>query len=294
MKHGRALAALVLLTLLWGYSWIIAKQALEYAGPFHFAFLRSIGGSAALFLALLAWRRKLRPPAPWRVALIGFAQTTAFMILSNWALVAGGAGKTAVLVFTMPVWTLLLGHWALAERVRGAQWLAVGGAVGGLLLILQPWDLGGTSASKFLAVAGAMAWAAGTVLVKRWRRHLGSDLLVFSTWQMALGSLALAPVALAVPERAVDWSPAFVGLLAFMAVVSTALGWLLWLYVLEHLPAWQAGLSVLGIPVVAILFSRWSLAEPIEPAELAGMLLVGMGLLVMSLVNWREQRRAGV
>ncbi len=294
MGRGRAVAALVFLTLLWGYTWVIAKQALDYAGPFRFALLRSLGGSAALFLALLAWRRPLRLAAAARTAVVGLLQTGGFMILSNWALVAGGAGKTAVLVFTMPVWTLLFGRMALGERVRGAQWLAVAGAVVGLLLILTPWNLGGTPAAKLLAVAAAMSWAAATVLVKRWRAALGGDLLAFTAWQMAFGALALLPIVLAVPERATAWSAAFVAILAFVALLSTAIGWFLWLYVLEHLPAWQASLSILGIPVVAIVSSRWALAEPVEPAELAGMLLIGGGLAVMSLVNWRNQRRVVV
>ncbi|HTY99176.1 MAG TPA: EamA family transporter [Rhodocyclaceae bacterium] len=291
MGRGRALAALVFLTLLWGYNWVIAKQALSYAGPFTFACLRALGGSAALLVALPLLGRPLRLVAPLKTAVIGLVQTGGFLFLSTWALVEGGAGKTAVLTFTMPIWTLLLGRLLLGERVRGAQWLAVAGAFLGLLLILAPWDMAGTPTAKVLAVAGAVAWAMGTVLIKRWRRDLAVDVLSFTAWQMAIGSVALIPVALAVPERPVDWVPAFWGILAFIAVIGTALGWFLWLHVLEHLPAWQASLSVLGIPVVAILSSRWSLAEPVEPLELAGMLLVGAGLGLMSLLNWRSQRR---
>jgi drug/metabolite transporter (DMT)-like permease len=132
------------------------------------------------------------------------------------------------------------------------------------------------------------------VLVKRWRRELGADVLALTAWQMAFGAVALVPVVLLVPERATDWTPTFDVILAFMILAATALGWFVWLYVLEHLPAWQASLSILGIPVVAILGSRWALAEAIEPAELAGMLLVGAGLGLMSLLNWIAQRRAGL
>jgi drug/metabolite transporter (DMT)-like permease len=46
------------------------------------------------------------------------------MIFQTWALVEGGPGKTAVLIFTMPIWTLLLAWPILGERVRGKQWLA--------------------------------------------------------------------------------------------------------------------------------------------------------------------------
>lgn len=288
---GRALAALVVLTLIWGYAWVVAKQALDYAGPFAVGALRASVGTLALFAALAALRRPLRLAAPWRTACVGLFQTGGFIALSTWALVEGGAGKTAVLIFTMPIWTLLLGRLLLAERLRGPQWLAAACALAGLLLIVAPWNLQTSLLSKSLAVLSAVSWALSTVLVKRWRRQLAADVLALTTWQAVFGSLALAALALAIDERPIDWTPAFVGILAFMALVATALGWYLWLYVLERLPAWQASLSILGIPAVASLASRLQLGERIEALELAGMLLIGLGLVTMSLLGWVAARR---
>ena len=53
-------------------------------------------------------------------------------IFQTWALVEGGAGKTAVLIFTMPIWTLLLAWFFLGERIRGKQWLAAASTLTGL------------------------------------------------------------------------------------------------------------------------------------------------------------------
>lgn len=288
---GRALAALVILTLLWGYTWIIAKQALDYAGPFHVGFLRTAVATLVLFAVLLAARRPLRPKAIGKTAIVGFFQTGGFIALSTWALVEGGAGKTAVLVFTMPIWTLLLARLVLGERIRRSQWTAAACALGGLLLIIAPWNLHTTLLSKLLAVLAALSWALSTILVKRWRADLDADVLALTTWQMVFGLLPLAAIALVVPERPTEWTPGFAAIIAFMAVVSTAFGWFLWLYVLKRLPAWQASLSILGIPGVAIVSSRWQLGERAAPAELAGMLLIGAGLVTISLLNWHSQRR---
>ena len=290
-KGGRALAALVVLTLLWGYSWVIAKQSLEYAGPFQVAFLRTATATLALFAVLVVTRRPLRVSAPWKTACVGFFQTGVFLALSTWALVEGGAGKTAVLIFTMPIWTLLLARMLLGERVRGVQLLAAVCALTGLVLIIAPWNLHASSLSKTLAVLAAMSWALGTVLIKRWRTDLSADAVTLTTWQMLFGLVLLLVVALAVPERATDWTPAFVANIGFLALASTALGWFLWMYVLESLPAWQASLSILGIPAVASFSSRWQLGEQVAPLELAGMLLIATGLLTISLLNWRAQRR---
>ncbi|MBU0750786.1 MAG: EamA family transporter [Gammaproteobacteria bacterium] len=291
MTSPRALAALFLLTLIWGYAWVVLKQALDYAGPFQLSALRSSAGAAALLAALLLTGRSLRIVAVGRTAWVGLFQTGAFMALQTWALVEGGPGRTSVLIFTMPIWTLLLGALLLGERVRGLQWGAVVSTVVGLVLIIEPWSLGGSLISKMLGLLAALAWAIGTVLVKRWRSHLAADVLALTAWQMVFGAALQIVVAGVVPERAVDWQPAFLFILAFMALVVTALGWFLWLYVLEHLPAWQASLSVLGVPVVAIVSSRWVLGEQSTPIELAGMLLIGSGLGLLSFLNWRAQRR---
>jgi drug/metabolite transporter (DMT)-like permease len=289
---GRALVALAILTLLWGYTWIIAKQALDYAGPFHVGVLRTGTATVVLFVALAALRRPLRPQAIWKTAVVGIFQTGGFIALSTWALVEGGAGKTAVLVFTMPIWTLLLARLVLGERIRGPQWAAAACALAGLLLITAPWNLHASLFSKLLAVLSALSWALSTILVKRWRTALTADVLALTTWQMLFGLLPLIVIVAQVPERPTDWTLDFATIIAFMAIVSTAFGWFLWLYVLERLPAWQASLSILGIPVVAIVSSRLQLGERVDPGELAGMLLIGTGLVAISLLNWRSQRRA--
>src|SRR3546814_9379916 len=57
-----ALSALFVTILIWAYSWVVMKQVLAYAGPFHFAALRYLLGAAVLFAALLLTRQSLQPP----------------------------------------------------------------------------------------------------------------------------------------------------------------------------------------------------------------------------------------
>lgn len=77
--------------------------------------------------------------------------------------------------------------------------------------------------------------------------------LSLTAWQMALGTVPLVVVALVVPEQAIDWSPRFIAILLFVSVTSAALGWLLWAYVIDRLPAWQASLGVLGVLGVPVV-----------------------------------------
>jgi len=283
--------ALAVLSLIWGYTWVVAKQGLVYAPPFAFAAERCLGGALSLLLALKLMGRPVRLVAPGATLAIGLAQVSGFMVFQTWALVEGGPGKTAVLIFTMPIWTLLLAWPILGERVRGKQWLAAASTLTGLLLIIEPWDLHASLFSKFLGVMAALCWAVGTILVKRLRGRQPVDLLALTTWQMLLGAGPLVLLALLVPERATDWTFSYLGILGFMSVASTALCWWLWIYILDRVPAWEASLSVLGTPVVAILSSRLLMGEEFKTSEVAGIVLIGGGLTLLSLIGWAASRR---
>lgn len=283
--------ALLILTLTWGYTWVLAKQALAYAAPFAFVAERCLGGALALLLAVKLMGRPLKLVAPLPTLAIALTQVTGFMVFQTWALVEGGPGKTAVLVFTMPIWTLLIGWPILGERIRGKQWLAALSTLAGLVLIIEPWNMHSSLFSKFLGVMAALCWAVGTILVKRLRSRQQVDLLALTAWQMLLGAIPLILLAVLIPERATDWSVPYIGILAFMSVVSTALGWWLWIVILDRVPAWEASLSVLGTPVVAIISSRMMLGEEFKLSELAGILLIGGGLALLSLIGWTASRR---
>ena len=278
-----ALAALALITLVWSYNWIVMKQALAYSGPFAFSALRYLLGTLVLFALLLARRESLRPPPLLPTALIGFAQTTGFQLLVQSALVEGGAGRTALLAYTMPFWVVLLGWLLYAERPSARLWTGLGVAAAGLVLVLEPWHgLGGTR-SSLLALAGGLAWACGVVWTKRLFQRGGVGALSLTAWQMAIGTLGVVAVALIVPERPIDWSGWFIAALAYNAVLASGLAWLLWSIVVERLPANIAGLSSLVIPIAGIGFAWWLLGERPSAPEAAGIVLIGAALALVSL-----------
>ncbi|HTN94972.1 MAG TPA: EamA family transporter [Gallionella sp.] len=290
-KNWQLPLALLVLSLTWGYTWVIAKQALSYAPPFAFAAERCVGAALALMLVVKLTGRSFRLAAPGQTLAIALSQGAAFMAFQTWALVEGGAGKTAVLIFTMPIWTLLMAWPILGERVRGKQWLAASSTLIGLVLIIEPWAMHASLFSKFLGVMAAVCWSVGTILVKRLRAKEKVDLLSLTMWQSIIGAVPLVLLMWIVPERATDWNATYVAILVFMSVISTALCWWLWIYILDNAPAWEASLSVLGTPVIALVSSRLVLDEGFKPAEIMGILLIGGGLAMLSLFGWLASRR---
>ena len=288
---GAALAALGFLAFVWGYNWVAVKIALQYAAPFPFAAERSAGGGLCLLLVLLLARRPLKPLYPARSLLLGLLQTTLFTSLTSWALVHGGAGKSAVLVFTMPFWVILAAPFVLHERLRGMQWLAVLCAFGGLLLILSPWQRVPDLGSAALALAAGVAWALSVLVAKKIPVRGHWELLSLTAWQMLFGAAPLVIIALLIPGRATDWTWTYDAMLVYNILFATAAAWLLWLFIVGRLPATQSGLTSLAVPVVGVLSGWWQLGERPSGGEVAGMLLVFAGLALLPFAQRRLQSR---
>lgn len=280
--------ALFATILLWAYSWVVMKQVLAFAGPFDFAAMRYLLGAAVLFAALALTRQPLKPPPLAATVLIGLCQTAAFQGLEQWALVSGGAGHVALLAYTMPFWAVLLAWMILHERPTGRHWFGLALAALGLVCIIEPWRGLGNAMSTGLAIAGGAAWAAGTVLSKRLFRLHAVSPLNLTAWQMLAGGVALGIVALAVPQRHIAWSGAFVAGLAYSVLMASSLAWWLWSIVLRRLPTTLASVSSLGVPIVGVLLAWAILHEEPRPMEWLGMALVLLGLCAVSGVRRRR------
>jgi len=278
----RAFAALALLSLIWGYNWVVMKEVLRYTDPFDFTAIRTLLGAASLFVVMLIRGTDMRPVAIRDTILLGLVQTGIFTALIQTALVTGGAGKTAVLVYAMPFWLLPLAWLLLGERIRGLQWPAIVLAAAGLILIVEPWSLHGSPVGTALALAGGIAWACSAIMVKRLRAKHNVELLPLTAWQMLFGALALTIVALLHPSEATRFTPYYFGALAFNALLGTGLAWLLWLYILQHLPAGLAGLSTLIVPGVGVMAAWIQLGERPSFPEAVGMGLIGCALALLS------------
>ncbi len=286
-----AIFALIALSLIWGYNYVVMKEVLAYVDPFDFSALRMVLGAVVLFAVMVLLRRPFTLMALPRLLLLGLLQTTAFTALLQWALVEGDAGKTAVLVYTMPFWLIPLAWWWLGERVRGVQWLALALAGFGLVLIVEPWAQTGSMLSNLLGIGCGLSWAISSVLAKGLRRDHGFDPLAMTAWQMLFGSIALALLALLLPSSPIRPTAYFFFALAYNVVLATGLAWILWMYVLEHLSAGMAGLSVLGIPLIGVLAGWVTLGERPNVFELAGMTLICGALALVSLWSLWQGRR---
>lgn len=296
-RHAKAFIALAALALIWGYSWIAVKQILQLAGPFTVSAYRSIGGTLSLLVLIIVLKRPLRVQRWPTTAVIGLLQSAVFVLLSTWALVTNGPGKTSLLIFTMPIWLLLMGHFTLEEPLNRRQWMMAGTACAGLMLTIAPGWGDGRVTGQFLGVLAGVAWAAATIVQRRAFVSLSGsqteDPLSLTMWQMAIGSIPLVVVAAGVHEPRGDASLQFLGLLAFVTVVSTAVGWLVWAYVVDILPGWQASTGILGVPLVTNVSSSLWHGESLSHMEFIGATLLFVALGGISVQGSRGTTASG-
>jgi drug/metabolite transporter (DMT)-like permease len=263
--------ALLVLTLFWGTTFSLVKEALQAASVGVFLSLRF--GLAALVLgAIWALRRdRVGPGFVRHGALLGLSMLSGFWLQTlglRFTTPARSGFITGLSVLIVP----FVARFALGRRVRVASWAGVALAVVGLLMLTRPFGEAITPATRLgdlLTLGCAIAFALQVVFTSEWsRRH---PLAPFVTAQVAftfagalLSTLVEAPrLAPAAPIR-------FAGIVAFTAILMTAGAFFVMNWAQRHTTAVRAALIFSLEPVGAALFSAWYWKEPFGSWDLAG------------------------
>lgn len=283
-RRNLAIAALVVLALIWGYNWVVMKMAVADAAPFTFAAIRALGGAAALFAVALAMRKPLRPRRPLTYFAIGLFQTAGFLGMVTWAVVSAGAGTTAMLAYTMPIWVSLLAVPFLGEKLHAGQLLAVVVASAGVFCMFGFRPIG---LAEVLAMGAGLSWAIGIIFAKREQRDVRHDIFSLTMWQMLFGGVVLLAIALVVPGRPTAWNPSYVLAIGYNVILATAVAYVLFIFVLDALPARDASMGTLANPIVGV-FAAWAqLGEAPTLLEGVGMVLIVLALIALSVLDLR-------
>lgn len=226
----------------------------------------------------------------WTI-ILGLLSTTLGLGLPIWSLVSGGAGKTAILLYTMPFWVILMAWPILGERVRGFEWLAAILAFIGLALIVSVDAAGAKLFSSILAVISGIAWAGSAIVARIMRRSPDFDVVSVTTWQMIYGAGPLIIIAFLVPASPIQWTTVFIAALLYNVFITSVIAFLLWFYILERLQAGMATMATLVTPVIAIVSAAIQLGEIPSFQETIGIILILSGIGLLSAIALLRSRR---
>lgn len=283
---GLAVGAWLLLAVIWGSTWLFIKVGLADLPPFTFATIRFLIAAIAL-VAVLAARRVRLPRSANDWLLIG--GTGILSISCSYGLVFWGerlipAGLTAILFTTLPLWGLVFAHLLLpAEPLTARKLGGVALGIVGVALIFG----GQAQLSDSTAVLGiaaillsAAAAALSNVLVKARAGHLPPDVL--TTGQILVGVFPLLMMAAALEGNplALRWTVTAVVSVLFLALVGSALAFVVLYWLIRHIEVTKAQLLVFANTLVAVFLGWLFLDEALGWRVLLGgaAILAGLGV----------------
>ena len=279
-----ALIPVAVLTLVWGCNWPVLKMGVAELAPLTFRALTLPFAALGLLAVSKLSGDSIRIPRP----LWGKAVVLATFNIAVWnGLVLFGlqqlpAGRSAILAYTMPIWGVLFSLALLHEplSMRKGVGMVLGMLGMGVLLGEDIRHLERTPTAALLILGAAVAWAFGTVLLRKWRLPLPQNAL--SGWMMLLGSIPLtllAPLLAPAPLHAPS-ATAWFALLYNIFLAGTLAHWA-WFTLARTLPVAISSMAVLPVPIVGVFAGMLVLGERPGPSEWTALALVVAALVAV-------------
>ncbi len=283
--HLDALAYALLLAccLFWGFQQVLIKATVPEVPPVFQAALRFAGATLLLWL----WCRWRKVPLLPRDGTLGPGLLAGALFTVEFACIYIGlqhtsASRLTVFLYTSPFWVAaVLPFFVASERLRPVQWAGLACAFAavvfafgdGLRSNTAPWW------GDALALAAGMFWGLTTVVIRSSSlARTSAEQLLF--YQIGFSALALPLLSIALGER---WHFAWSGFAVTSLIVQTVAGafasYLTWMWLLGRYPAGKMSAFVFLTPIFALLFGTLWLQEPVTPALLIAVALVGVGIV---------------
>jgi drug/metabolite transporter (DMT)-like permease len=285
---------LALVVLLWGANWPTMKVALDHITPLWFTVARMLTGAACLF-AFLAWRRRLAWPTrqDWPVIVsVGICHMGLFQPLVNFGLEQVPAGRSAVLVYTTPLWVVPGAILLFGERLTPLKSAGMAAGLLGVAVLFNPlgvdWGDRGIIFGSLLLMLAAMIWGIGILHIRGHRWHLSP--LQLTPWQLLFAGLGVLPPALWQDGfGGFDWGPVLIGALVYNGPIATAFCFWAATSITRALPATTSSLSFLAVPMMGVLLSTIALGEVLDATLIGGFGLILAGVVLVNLADRRAR-----
>jgi drug/metabolite transporter (DMT)-like permease len=286
----RAVLQAIFVTVLWASSWVLIKLGLRASLPaLTFAGLRYVFAFLCLapFVLLSARNRAVMASLTrkdWRrLALLGITYYTLTQGSQFLGLAYLPAAMVSLLLNLTPLVTGLFGIVLLREHPSRGQWFGIALTVVGVAFYFLPTDVERLPmVGLAVALGGVLTNAASALLGREVNRLAILSPLIITFISMGIGSILLLMIGIATQGfGTLDLGSWF--LVGWLAIVNTAFAFTLWNHTLRTLSAVESSIiNSLMMPQIAVLAFVF-LSEPLNGKEIAGLVLVGLGVLIVQL-----------
>jgi drug/metabolite transporter (DMT)-like permease len=289
-----SLLLVAILSLVWGCTWTVLKLGVTELPPLTFrAATLPFAGLGLLLLAKLSGGSIRIPRSLWpRVASLALFNVAAWNALVVFGIQQMPAGRSSILAFTLPIWSVLFSLWLLHEPLSGRKLVGLAVGMTGMAILLGEdiFNVQRAPVGALLIIGAAMSWGMGTVLLRRWTPPLPQNTL--TGWMLLVGWI---PLALAAPlldahpltSLAAMSGTAWFAVLYNVFLAGTLAHWA-WYRMARTLPVAVSSLSSLPVPVVGVFSGMLFLSERPGASEFAALALV---LASVAAVMLPERRR---
>jgi drug/metabolite transporter (DMT)-like permease len=293
-RRGGAAAALTVVYIAWGSTFVAMRVAVRSLPPLTMSGVRFLAAGLLLY-GWCRWQRHRHPEAGWRAptrrewrasAILGIALPAAGTGGAAWAEQKIPAGTAALLLATVPVWMIITSRIVDNERITT---LTAGGLVlglAGVTVLINP--LAGAAPdllASAVALGGALLWGCGSVYAKR-APHPGQPLLA-SGMEMICAGVALCLIGAAIGELGRISAASLVsasGLaLGYLIVFGSVLGYSTYEWLLHHASSQLASTYAFVCPLVAVILGWWLLGEQITGRTLLAAAAISVGVALIML-----------
>jgi drug/metabolite transporter (DMT)-like permease len=288
-----ALATMVLCCFVWGFNNVVIKLAAAEISPVMQSGLRSVLAT----LLILLWARMRDIPlmhndGTLRAGLIAGALFAGEFLFVYAGLAHTGASRMVVFLYTAPCLTALGLHWFVpGERLHAAQWLGVLLAFGGIVAAFGD-GFASSPASLLGDTFGVLAgifWAATTV----WIRATGLTRISAAKvlfYQLAVSSAALPVASWLMHEPGViNVTPMAIASIVYQGVVVAFATYLAWFWLLTRYLAGRLAVFGFLTPLFGVIMGALVLGEPLRPAFVGALVMVGMGIWLVNKKGLRTE-----
>lgn len=282
----RVLAAFAIVYLVWGSTFLAIRIAVHDVPPGLLAGIRFIIAGLALgVVALILGQPLPRSPRAWWVILV---MAVTLVVFGNGFVTWGeqwvASNQAALLVASSALWTAWFGTFGRSgtPMSRGG-WAGL--LIGFLGVVLMVWPDEATTPEQFWALTAillsAISWSAGMI----YGRSAGIEVrpLMLAAMQMLLGGVLLTLWGLAAGEaERVSWSVAGVGGLLYLTIFGSCLAYATYIWLIHQTtPARLATIAYVN-PAVATALGWWLLDEALNRVQMAGMVVIILGVAMVA------------
>lgn len=271
-KH---LGMLIALGGLWGGSYLFMRIAGPVLGPIVLIAARVMLAAAALWLYCLVIGERLALAGRWRqMLLMGTLNNAIPFVLITYAVIHLNASIAGIINATMPLFTAVVAAIWLREPLSPRRVLGVLSGISGVgvLVGLSPLPLTGrTLSAAGASLAAAFSYGVAVVYARLRFRALPPEQTAVG--QLTAASLLLAPLALAGLPRALP-APLVAGAVLALALVCTALAYLIYFRLIAEAGATQASTVTFLVPFFGVLWGALFLGEPLNAGVFLGLAII--------------------